>query len=266
MKIYKYFSNLTQELKVTLFLGSYLAIIPTKWAIQYFYRDEWPRWLTMIFVFTMFLVLFLLITVEKFHLDEYHIDTYSVFVIIVFGAFLRPFTTEAPLFSLALTISFLLMGIILIRYCLKKKILLKTPQKLIYWIAISLFVGYIEYIFVKNIVIPSPINQSHNLFMNSLYSANYELSNVVISEELFFRGFLWGGLRNRGYSNRNILLIQAILFTVAHINVFQPRTATSFLFIFIQGIIYGIFAWKSRSILPGIIIHTFHNTLVSIFT
>jgi membrane protease YdiL (CAAX protease family) len=257
----KYWLNLPKGFKTNFLLGSFFAIILIKWAVQLFYRIEWPQWLTMLFVLIMFLIVFILITVEKFHLDEYHVDKFSIYIIIVFGGFLRPIRTEEPLFTLALTISFTLMGVILIVYSLKKKIILTTPPHLIYWIVISLLISYLEYLFVENLLIPSAINQSHISFLNSLYTVDYELSNVVISEELFFRGFLWGGLRNGGYKNVNILLVQAFLFMVAHINFNQLRTITAFLLVFIQGIIYGIFAWKSKSILPGIIIHTFHNTL-----
>jgi membrane protease YdiL (CAAX protease family) len=259
--MHKYWPNLSKGFKLNFLLGSFFAIIPIKWAVQYFYRNEWPQWLTMLFVFIMFLIVYILITVEKNHLDENNIDKFSIYIIIVFGGFLRPFRTEAPLFTITLAISFTFMGIILIGYGLKKKILLTAPPYLIYWIVISLLISFIEYLFVENLLIPSAINQYHTSILNTLYTVDYELSNVVISEELFFRGFLWSGLRNRGYKNFNILLIQAFLFMVAHINVNQFRTFTALLFIFIQGIIYGIFAWKSKSILPGIIIHTFHNTL-----
>jgi sodium transport system permease protein len=75
-----------------------------------------------------------------------------------------------------------------------------------------------------------------------------------VCEELAFRGFILTGLRQRFHPGTAILL-SSLLFAVSHLNVFQ------FLPTFILGVLLGLVATRSRSVLPGIFIHLLYNGL-----
>ncbi|MEM7311679.1 MAG: ABC transporter permease subunit/CPBP intramembrane protease [Planctomycetota bacterium] len=82
----------------------------------------------------------------------------------------------------------------------------------------------------------------------------------AIFEELFFRGFLFSALRNK-LTPRKTIIITALLFGVFHvltsaisIERFLPSTC--------MGLVLGWVCWKTRSVLPGILLHACHNGLV----
>jgi len=83
------------------------------------------------------------------------------------------------------------------------------------------------------------------------------LGGAVIAplvEELFFRGFIFIGLRDKiGW--QGAILMSAAIFALAHV------IPTSFFPIFLLGVIFATLAEFSGSIWPGIIIHTLNNTL-----
>lgn len=76
-------------------------------------------------------------------------------------------------------------------------------------------------------------------------------------EEIFFRGFLLGGLRNKlGYWPA--LLVSSGIFSLFHI---QPGLYVP---TFLLGLAFGWVYLKTRSIWPAIFAHTVHNTIVII--
>jgi sodium transport system permease protein len=77
----------------------------------------------------------------------------------------------------------------------------------------------------------------------------------ALCEELAFRGFLLTGLL-RGFRPRTAILLSAFLFAVYQMNVFQlvPH--------FVMGLVLGIIAFRSGSVLPAMAFHLVYNTLV----
>ena len=75
-----------------------------------------------------------------------------------------------------------------------------------------------------------------------------------ICEEFAFRGFLQSGLR-RSLAPLRAVLVVGIIFGIYHIQVVKiPTTA-------LLGVVLAIVCWRTRSILPGIIIHVCNNGL-----
>lgn len=256
------FGKLSTDEKVDSLLVSFLVLIPIKWIIQYFYQSDWPEWFRCIFYFLMFLIIAILILVERTRLEKSNIDVLSLSVIILFGSFLRPFITEYPWFTKILTMFFAIIGVVLLyMWLIRRRLQTTIPSKLLLWIVLSFFICLTEYTIAKLITSLPPIGSSRSLFLNSLYMVNYQLSNIVIPEEAIFRGFLWGSLKRKGFADYKILLIQSFLFMTGHINIYHIRSLWYYIFILGQGVIFGLLAWRSRSILPGVITHTFHNTL-----
>ena len=100
--------------------------------------------------------------------------------------------------------------------------------------------------------------ESHLLVSSSL-TLLYHLGFAPINEEPLFRGFLWGFLRRRGWKEGWILPFQAALFGFAHVYFASQYPLRFWLFIPFSGILFGLFAWRSRSIAPAMLAHGLIN-------
>jgi sodium transport system permease protein len=79
----------------------------------------------------------------------------------------------------------------------------------------------------------------------------------AICEELAFRGFILTGLE-RGHRTRSAILLSALLFGFLHVllSLFQQLFNATLL-----GVVLGLLAVRSRSILPGMLFHFINNGL-----
>ncbi len=75
-----------------------------------------------------------------------------------------------------------------------------------------------------------------------------------VAEEVFFRGFVFAGLRQR-YDWKKAALISSALFAVIHV------TPTAMIPIFILGIIFAYLYHHSNSIWPAVLMHVSTNAL-----
>ncbi len=75
-----------------------------------------------------------------------------------------------------------------------------------------------------------------------------------VMEELLFRGIILDGLLKR-YDPWSAIMISALFFGLIHLNLIQ------FIFGFVFGLLLGWVYWKSRSLVPAIIIHALNNSL-----
>lgn len=80
---------------------------------------------------------------------------------------------------------------------------------------------------------------------------------VPLGEEIFFRGFVYGALRQWGTTLA--LALSATFFAAVH------QQAVHFLPIFVLGLILAIVYERTQSLLPGVIVHAVNN-LVAILT
>jgi membrane protease YdiL (CAAX protease family) len=78
-----------------------------------------------------------------------------------------------------------------------------------------------------------------------------------LCEEVFFRGFLFGGLLHR-MSFLPAALLSAFLFALAHGDV------GSFTVLFIFGVVLAFVRWRTGSIWPGIVIHVANNATAAL--
>ena len=76
-----------------------------------------------------------------------------------------------------------------------------------------------------------------------------------IAEEVFFRGFVMGGLKGR-FGSRGALLISAGLFALFHID------PTIYVPIFFFGIVLGWLYLHTKSIWPSVAVHVVHNSTI----
>jgi len=80
----------------------------------------------------------------------------------------------------------------------------------------------------------------------------------AVFEELFFRGYLFGALRQTT-SVRTTILGSAILFGLFHLIVVDGLAFERLVPSTLLGVVLGWIAWRTGSVLPGIVLHLCHN-------
>jgi len=102
----------------------------------------------------------------------------------------------------------------------------------------------------------------HNSIIGSVVSFILIVLLAPIVEELFFRVILMNNLRiNYRFSNKKLILIQAILFYIPHL-----VNGNYTFYTFYLGIVSGIFYYYTRSIIHSIMLHTFANCTYFLLT
>ena len=80
-------------------------------------------------------------------------------------------------------------------------------------------------------------------------------------EELFFRGFLFSSLLEN-FSVRQTIIVSSVLFGVFHVVVMSSLAVERFFPSTFMGLILGWVCYRTRSVWPGILLHTCHNGLL----
>lgn len=83
----------------------------------------------------------------------------------------------------------------------------------------------------------------------------------AVLEELFFRGYLLGALRGEGKEGRAVV-VSALLFALFHLLVTDSLAVERLLPSLLLGLLLGWLAVRSDSVLPGMVLHAAHNSLV----
>jgi len=89
----------------------------------------------------------------------------------------------------------------------------------------------------------------------------YQIGYAGVAEEPLFRGFLWGALRKTGWKDAWIWLLQAGLFTLAHMYYFGRNPISLFIIVPVGALALGLIAWKTRSISSSLAMHGIDNAL-----
>jgi sodium transport system permease protein len=78
----------------------------------------------------------------------------------------------------------------------------------------------------------------------------------ALCEEIFFRGLLQGGFQKLGMWAA--VLTTAVLFGVAHGSIYRMLPVT------VLGVAFGLLAWHSRSVFPGVAAHAVNNGIFAV--
>lgn len=95
-----------------------------------------------------------------------------------------------------------------------------------------------------------------------LLLAVFALTPAVI-EELCFRGYLFSALQD-ALTPRRTILVTAVLFGLFHVLTGSALLVERFIPSTIMGLIIGWVAYRSGSVLPGMVIHFVHNGLLNL--
>lgn len=86
-----------------------------------------------------------------------------------------------------------------------------------------------------------------------------QLAYAALSEEPFFRGFLWGALEQAGFKPLACFLVQGLLFWVAHFYYLTALPISFWLIVPLGSVLLGLLVWRSRSISTSMIAHGVMN-------
>jgi len=81
-----------------------------------------------------------------------------------------------------------------------------------------------------------------------------------LGEELLFRGFFQQILEKYWKDVTRAVLVTALFFAMIHMNPYW------FVQIYILGVILGFLAWKTKSVIPALILHSMNNTMALFFS
>jgi membrane protease YdiL (CAAX protease family) len=255
-----------KRVSLYLLIGYFILIVLVNRMIQSYFQYELPEWLSLLYYFLSYLIVALLIWFEKYHLEESNIDIIYITIFILFGSIFRPIFVQTEFLVFFSRVPFIIIAVYLLLSLQKSSYILSKPNKLILWIAFGFLWGIGEWIIrVKSGFTFSRPDQPPLLlsFQPLIFFLNYFI-NTTLTEEAIFRGFLWSAIKRYGFSNSRILIIIAILFTFSHFYLFQTNSLFSYVYLFVFSLFAGLAAWKSHSVIPGMIAHALHNTIVSI--
>jgi sodium transport system permease protein len=115
----------------------------------------------------------------------------------------------------------------------------------------------VEWLFPISTVIKVSLSQVMSQVPNLVVTIGVFALVPAICEEFAFRGFILSGLEHQ-HRTRSAILLSALMFGFLHVllSLFQQLFNATLL-----GIVLGLLAVRSRSILPGVIFHFMNNTI-----
>ncbi len=209
-------------------------------------------------VFT-YLITAILIWRERDHLSIFFIGKLAVLLFILSKPYqvLIWLLGLAPYVKIYIVVLFLPVSIVLLVALWKARPLsISNPPHLLHSSAVAILAGIAFGVFTAYINTFQAFEQGYSTSIKDLFLVpSVQLGNAAVYEEPLFRGFLWGYLRQRGWNNLPILLVQAGLFWLSH-----PVLATLYPFSFwiivpLAGLLLGLIAWRARDIAPGMFAH-----------
>jgi len=207
----------------------------------------------------VYIVLGLVTLIEIRDLDRFHIDKFTL-VTFILGSLVRQRTGIIGEGLLLMIIGLIGVVIIIVLVVVKPKTL-RTSFR---WALAGIAVGSICVILLTLLeLFLRHTWQLTPLFRGSLIATviNYisrEFSLGALMEEMTFRGFLWGYLRERNWAESKICWVQGLLFWLLHLS----KIVTPFTLLFsipLLILISTILTFRTKQIFPAILSHTVIN-------
>jgi len=216
-----------------------------------------------IHVILSYLVITSIIAIEWNSLREFYIDRTTLWLLII-SCFVR--TRLGFVNEMSYLLPIMLLG--LVNFLLVMRYRLGIPQtdkkailQSIVLASIALaIVTIVESFQADNWITPI---YSANIVLNLVRQLIFQLSFVILLEEIVFRGLLTGYLIRIGFKETTAFTIQAILFWLTHYA--RAGNLTTFLFsIPVLTLFSTLAVQRFKQLFPAIIIHTFTNVLMSL--
>jgi hypothetical protein len=210
----------------------------------------------------MYIITGIVILIEIKNLDKFHIDQFTVATFIL-SSFLRTKTVEDIIFRVIIG----LIGVLIILNLISAKP--KIPRTNFKYSMISIGIAGISVVLI--IILELFLRdhwQTPPLIRNSLITSILngmikEFSIGAVTEEMIFRGFLWGYLQKLSWNENRIIWTQGLLFWLLHISrIVTPLNF--FLFIPLLTFIVSRLTYQTKQVFPAIVYHTTVNVTSSL--
>lgn len=238
-------------------------------------QPQWAdqvQWVYDAYYASTYLLVALFIFRHRLALAHFHFTGLSIVLFIiapvadpaVHALFGYPLS-QAPFFwpvGLTLDIPTIIISLILAGALWIKRSEVCTGRDSSWWLILAVIIAMGVAFPVKWLTIPAnPLTIERTLTPGILAAMLVsQLAKAAAMEEPVFRGILWGYLSLRGWTWKRILIIQTILFWIPHIsNLNLP--VLFWIWAPLYGLIFGLIAWRSRSIATTMLSHTVTNTI-----
>lgn len=215
----------------------------------------------------MFVLIALMIVACRRRLASHHVDFPAILGFVVSGTLLRTSTQANGLYALAAYVPFVVGAAWLVYRLRRERIAWAAPpwplaSRLLSGVLCGLVLAGLAAWFaaIARGDVPG-WKESWSFPVAPLFAAFVHfMGHSAILEEPVFRGFLWGYLRGRDVSDTRIWLLQAGLFLLAHVRL-VGRSTTFWITVPAASLLFGLLAWKSRSVTPSLVAHAVYNSL-----
>ena len=250
-----------------LIIGLFLLRIPFIMGMNFLFLTP-PLWVMLTYEIGTYLLISILLILEKENLSLFNIDKLSIIFILLFGSILRTsLLVESPVYSGLFFVSFFIISIILFLKLRQYFTLIKTPPDVVRWVRIAVIftIGINTFFaFLVYLTASEDLIWFSNIFV-LLISVPLvfvdQFSHAVMLEEPLYRGFFWGYLRSIGWKDKKIWIAVSGLFWISHLstitNLYSLLVITP-----IISLLLGYFVLRSRSILPSMVAHAVYNAMV----
>lgn len=207
------------------------------------------------YVLITIILITVVVWVNKEQLSDLHVDKYFVYVFL---------TLDILIFMLygvtSLGISGCASALYVIYLIRKRKFHFEDDQKLKSLILLSML--GIAPVLLLRLLASEPSLFLKNLFMLSgvhILGLIFKALHGVIFEEVLFRGLLWMFLEKLRLSSIKVLIIQAFLFWIVHVN--SVSWISFWVFLPVMSLWLGFLTLRSKSLLPSIVTHFVYNLI-----
>ena len=216
-----------------------------------------------VLIATQSLIVAILVCIEINHLEDFNIDKFTILTLILFS-----FPGLILWNNLLLFLTASACVIAIVAFIIKRPEMMKTNLR---WALIGIVFGVIAVVFLAQSELLlrntwlAPHYLQNSLVISALIHIQNEFSFTSLHEEILFRGFIWGYLREYGWKENKIAWAQGILFWFSHFgNLVTPFSF--FVAVPIVTMISSQLTKRSKQVFPSILSHTIMNAVSSVLS
>jgi membrane protease YdiL (CAAX protease family) len=248
---------------VCVYLAIRIGLVSVSRVITHFHP---PIWVDPIYQLSAYILVVFLVCINLNELVTYNIDRFALFLLVV-GAPLNTILTKLNLpfpvnSKMTLFLLYLPLAIFFLTFVLNRKSIiqsLRMPR--LFHIFLAVLVG-LAAAAVTGLLIRSTQSTffpQHLSITQLLLLPVQQYSYAAVTEEPFFRGFLWGLMKQSGFKDRSVFITQAVLFWIAHIYYINIYPISFWVIVPLGAIVFGLLIWNSKSLSTSLIAHGLMN-------
>lgn len=216
-------------------------------------KFELPSWEEDAFLCASYVLISLLLWINKADLHEINVDKNFVFLFVILGA-IYTFLTPTVIGILMGAATILNTSVLLSGKSLWAKNGLDNAR-LVMFLLVFLVLDFIYFFAVHK----ARFSMGGLNFIDAIFWTN---PPMIAAEEFLFRGLLWKLLRDFEYTENKIIYIQAFLFWICH---FYLEPIIFWIFLPLISILLGYLVSRTKTISSSMLLHFLHNIFSFIF-